>query len=314
MNRFLQSLSAAAVLIHLSATQPAAPSSAELSVVATIPDLADIARRIGGERVDVKSIAKGTENVHAVQIRPSDLIATSRADVFLELGLSLEHAWVPGLLLTAKNDAIEPGARGFMNVSDGWPPIQVPETLSRSQGVDIHPQGNPHFNLDPRAGRHMAEKVLEVLSRCDPAGEEAYQQRYQSYLSELDVAEKRWGAIQAKLAGRKLVQYHQSFDYLLLVCGLETIATLEPKPGVPPTPSHLTEVIERMQREGVKVIVTAAWSNTKTVRNVAEKTGAVVLELPNMVGGAAEADTWIGMMDLIHRRLAEAFGIPMDGA
>ena len=287
-------------------------ASAELSVVATIPDLADIAREIGGERVAVRSIANGRENVHAVQLRPSDLIATSRADVFLSMGLSLEHAWVPGLLRTARNDRIQPGAPGFLNASEGWKPIQVPETLSRKEGVDIHPQGNPHFNLAPGGGRHLAGRVLEVLCRCDPEGREHFEQLHARYLERLGKAEARWARAREKLAGKRVVMHHRSFDYLLDACGIECVATLEPKPGVPPTPGHLAEVIELMRRDSVGVLLTSSWANDKSARSVAERTGARVVELPTMVGGVEGASSWIAMMELLHRRLAEAFGVEVE--
>lgn len=310
--RFQTALASAALALLCAGEARAGDSIAQLSVVATIPDLADIAREIGGERVSVRSIASGRENVHSVQLRPSDLIATSRADAFLSMGLSLEHAWVPGLLRTARNPRIQPGAPGFLNASEGWQPIQVPASLSRSEGVDIHPQGNPHFNLDPRAGRHLAGRVLELLCRCDPTGREAFEQGHAAYLGRLERAEARWARMRSRLAGKRVLMHHQSFDYFLAACGIECVATLEPKPGVPPTPGHLAQVIELAEREGVKVLLTSSWASSKQARTVADKCGARVVELPTMVGGAEGASGWIEMMELIHRRLCEAFEVQVE--
>lgn len=278
----------------------------QVRVVCTIPDLADAVRRVGGEHVKVHTLAKGTENVHAVRIRPSDLNQTARADLFVEMGLSLEHAFVPGLLENARNAAIRPGEPGFINCSDGWDAIDVPEGVSRSDAADLHPFGNPHFNLDPRGGRHIAERVLDGLLKVAPELERELRARHAAYVALLDAAEARWTKSGAALKGKRVVTYHSEFDYLLKSLGVDCIATIEPKPGVPPTPKDLAKLIAKMKAEKVDVILTAPWSNDRSVRFVADKTGAEVVELPSMVGGVKKADTWIALMDLIHERLGAA--------
>ena len=280
-----------------------------LQVLCTLPDLADVVRRIGGGDVEVRSIAKGTENIHAVRLKPSHIVAASRADAFFELGLSLEHAWVPGLLETARNPRIRVGGLGFVNVSQGWETIEVPASLSREQGTDLHPQGNPHFNLDPRGGRHMAAVVLAALETLRPARASEFRRRHAALSAELEAAEARWATLAELTRGRKAVTYHSEFNYLLRSLGVELSGTLEPKPGIAPTPRHVGELIERMREEKVDVVITAAWSSTRLVDDVCAKTGARKVELPSMVGGASGADTWIAMMDLCHRRIAEALGL-----
>ena len=278
-----------------------------LDVLTTIPDLRDIVERIGGERVSARSIADGTENVHGVQIRPSSMVAAHRADAFVQMGLSLEHAWVPGLLEAVRNPKIQPGARSFVNASAGWTALDVPESLSRQDGADLHPQGNPHFNLAHRGGRHIAGRVLDSLVALDPAGRAAYEQRHAAYARELDVAEKRWAKIAEELDGRPVVTFHKSFDYLLADLGLELLGTIEPKPGVPASPRHTAMLVETMRAsKTTPVILTAPWSNGSVVREIARRTGACVVEIPDMVGGVEGASTWIGMMDLVHRRIREA--------
>ncbi|MHC4894146.1 MAG: metal ABC transporter substrate-binding protein [Planctomycetota bacterium] len=278
----------------------------EVVVLATIPDLGDIAERVGGERVEVTTVARGTENIHAVALRPSSLVAANRADLFLQVGLSLEHAWVPGLLERSRNRGIQPGQAGFVNTSDGFPAIQIPEVISRSQAVDLHPQGNPHINLDPRAGRHFAEAVLTGLTRVDPDSAEAYRAGHARYLGELSEAEKRWAPVLERLRGSRVVAYHGEFAYLAASAGIEVVALLEPKPGVPPTPGHLANVVRQMRELEVDVVLTAKWSNGSAVRRIAEETGAQVLELPTQVRGAKQVDSWIGLIDHLLRELEGA--------
>jgi zinc/manganese transport system substrate-binding protein len=283
-----------------------------LRVVTTLPDLADICRAIGGERVDVSSIAKGTENAHAVQVRPSTLVAMSKAELFVEMGLSLEHTYVPGLLEAARNQRIRPGQPGFVDCSVGWETIEVPAGLSRQQGVDLHPGGNPHYNLDPRGGRHIAGRIAAALITVDPDSAEHYRARLAAYEAELAEAERRWQALGQDLRGRKLVTFHRDFSYFAAAHGMEIVGTVEPQPGIAPTPAHVAELVALMKEQEVGVIVCSAWSNTKTVKDLAQKAGARVVEIPQMVGGAKGADTWIAKMDVVYARLREGFGLPAD--
>jgi zinc/manganese transport system substrate-binding protein len=282
----------------------------KLKVVATIPDLVDFVREVGGERVEVSTIARGKENLHNVIARPSHLVALSKADALVQVGLSLETAYIPGVLEGCGNPQVWPGGKGFINCSDGWEAIQVPVVLSR-QGGDLHPQGNPHMNLDPRAGRHCVQRICDGLSKLAPEWKAEFETRRDAYLAKLEEPEKRWAALGEQFKGRKFVEYHQEYNYFAQHYGLTLVANLEVKPGIPPTPNHLAEVIEKMKAEACDVIVTALWSKNDFVQRVAEATGAKVVELPNMCGGIAGTDTWIEMMDVLHERLARAFGIPL---
>ena len=277
----------------------------KLKDVATIPDLADLTRAIGGDLVEVTSICAGRENVHSVRPAPSHLVALSRADVLVQQGLALEATWLPGLLQAARNEKIEPGQPGFINVSEGWEAIQVPADLSR-QGGDLHPFGNPHMNLDPRAGRHIAGRILAGLVAVAPASRAAFEKNHAAFLERLTPAEARWKAISERLAGTQVVTYHLEFDYLAALYGIEIAGTVESKPGIPPTAAHLARLQETMKARGVRVVITAAWSNNKQAKSVAKAAGGSVLELPTLVGGASGADSWIAMQDVIHERLARA--------
>lgn len=296
------------ILFLLACTLVALPLRAadKLKVVATIPDLADVVREIGGDKVDVTTIARGTENLHHVQTRPSHLVAMNKADVFVEVGLSLETAFVPGLLEASRNPRIQPGKPGFVNASEGWQALDVPSSVDRKNG-DVHPQGNPHVNLDPRGGRQFADRVLAGLVAVDPGSKDAYAKRHDEYVAKLDEAEKRWAELGKAWKGRKIVVYHKEYDYLAATYGLDVLGSIESKPGIPPTPASLAELVDKMKREKDVVILTATWSNNRDVADLAERTGAKVVELPNQVGGAPGADTWIAMMELVHARLKAVF-------
>jgi zinc/manganese transport system substrate-binding protein len=283
-----------------------------LRVVTTLPELADITREIGGERVSVQSIYKGKENTHALTAKPSHLVAFSKADMFVEVGLSLETSFVPGLLEASRNPRCQPGAPGFINVSVGWEALDVPTDLSRKAG-DIHPQGNPHMNLDPRSGEFMADRILEGLIAVDPASKELYTTRHADYVKRVQAAKARWEALGANWKDKKIVVYHQEYDYLAAHYGMTILGKVEPKPGIPPTPNHVAELIDTMKREHADAILTAPWSNNDTVARIGEETKTKVVEVPNMSGGLPGTDTWIGMMDVLHTRVSAALGSPQRG-
>lgn len=309
--KLMNSLTLTALLVGVTtffaANARAAPLAEKLKVVTTLPDLADIAREIGGDRVDVTSLYKGRENTHALTGKPSHLIAMSKADVFVQVGLSLETSFVPGLLENCRNDKIQPGKPGFVNGSEGWSALDVPTNLSRKEG-DVHPQGNPHMNLDPRAGQAFADKIHEHLCLVDPSSKALYDARFADYSKRLAAAAERWAAMGKAWSGKKIVVYHKEYDYLASTYGLAIQGSIESKPGIPPTPNHVAELVDTMKRDKGAAILTAVWSNNDTVAQIAKDTGAKIVELPNMCGGSKETETWIGMMDLVHQRLQEAFG------
>lgn len=282
-----------------------------LRVVATIPDIAVLAEYLGGEHVQVRSLSKGTENLHNVPVRPSMLIALSKADLFLEIGLSMEAAWIPELLLKANNKRIKPGSPGFQNCSEGWEAMGVPVVLTRSEG-DLHPQGNPHFNLDPLGGPHLAKKVHEALVRIDPAHKAFFDSRLKAWNLELEAKRKRWALIAKQLKGRKVAVYHTEYNYLLSRLGMVLAASIEPKPGIPPGPGDVARIVKLMRKDKVEVILTAGWSNNRQVADIARKTGAKVVELPNQVKGAPWAKSWLELMSGVHERLADAFELELD--
>ena len=227
--------------------------------------------------------------------------------MFVQIGLSLETSVVPGLIENCGNERVQPGHPGFVNGSEGWTAMDVPTVLNRKDG-DVHPQGNPHMNMDPRGGKHLAARILAGLEAVDPGSKAYYDQRYESYKKELDAAAERWAAIGKAWAGRKIIVYLKEYDYLAQAYGMVIQGSIEVKPGIPPTPNHLASLIDTMKRDKGAVILTALWSNNDEVEKITRETGAKVVELPNMCKGLPGTDTWIGMMDLVHERLAQAFG------
>ncbi len=279
-----------------------------LRVVTTIPDLADIARQVGGESVKVDCIARGLENLHSVRLRPSHMVVTSRADLFVQVGLALEHAWVPGLLESAKNRRI--AADGPLSVGHGWPSlIEVPLTLDRSNGVDIHPLGNPHINLHPDFGAFAARKIRDRFKELRPALSKTFDERCSLYEKEIEERSKRWAQIAKLLKGRKVVQYHKDFSYLCKANGMILFGALEPKPGVPPTPGHLAKLAKEMRAEGVTVVLHGPWTPGRVARDAAERAGAKAVELRVMV--QRENDSWLEFMDRSHDALLDAYGLEL---
>jgi len=286
-------------------------ASDTLAVVATIPDLADLVARIGGKRVTVQSIATASQNLHAVRIRPSHLVALSRADAFVQVGLSLEHAWVPGLIEAARNSQIAPGGVGFIHAGEGFSAIEIPAVLDRSVSVDVHPDGNPHINLSFAGGAHCADRILAGLVRLGPEHEKELRANHAAWRQEYERALARWQAIAALVRERapEVCIVHQEFSYLLRDLGIRYVASLEPRPGLVPTPAHLAEVIALMREREVKVLLTAPWSNNKNVAKVAKTTGAEVVVLEVMSGGRTDTGTWIQLIDVSVDQLARAVGV-----
>jgi ABC-type Zn uptake system ZnuABC Zn-binding protein ZnuA len=309
-------LACAAVLAGLARAQEprVEPRAEPLRVVATIEDLGGITRAIGGDRVEVTVIARDGQNLHGVRVKPSHLVALSKADVFVQVGLSLEHAWVPGLLEAARNTRVQPGGVGFVDAGAGFATIDVPESLDRARGVDVHPQGNPHVNLSVDGGPHFARAILAGLVRVDPEGEALFRANFAEWERSYAAARERWERAAAACARAAVergapfavLEYHREFDYLLRFLGVEVAGTLEPKPGVPPTPAHLRELVKVAVERGARVVVTASWSSDRTTKRFAEQCGASVLELALTT---PTGSTWIEGLDAQIARLVAALGV-----
>lgn len=261
-------------------------------------------RQIGKDLVAVESLTRGPENIHAVPIRPSFVPKLNRADVLIVTGLDYEIAWLPALLEAASNTRILPGRAGYIDVSIGVSVIEAAATPDRSEG-DIHPKGNPHFHLDPVFGKLMARNIAQGLSRNFPWHQQTLQNNLAAYLMELDSWIARWQDAASPLKGLKFVEYHLEWGYFADRFGLRRIGTIEPKPGIEPTPNHLINLVDRMRREKVFIIIFTTQSD-RFPRQLAAQTGAKALRLPTMARANPEADTYIKMIDYNVRTLVGA--------
>jgi zinc/manganese transport system substrate-binding protein len=277
----------------------------KIKVVATIPDLADLSRQVGGDLVEVKSIATGVEDIHAVPMKPSFAVLLNKADLVVLLGLEAEHAFLPGLLEAARNPKIMRDAPGYIDCSVLLTPLEVPTRIDRSLG-DQHPMGNPHYNLDPVALKDAARAIADGFSRNYPEHEAAFRKNLDGYLAKLDAAIARWKQEAAPLRGKKLVSYHPDMVYFADRFGMEAVGTIEIRAGVDPTPSHITELEDMMRRAHVDVVVRELHYPATLAATVAQATGAKLVELPAMVGGVPEAKDCISLIDYNLRAMLKA--------
>ena len=273
-----------------------ATGAAKLKVVTTIPDLADMTRQIGGDQVDVTSLATGVEDIHAVPMKPSFAVRLNRADAVVLLGLEAEHAFLPALLEAARNPKILRDAPGYIDCSVYITPLEVPTRIDRALG-DQHPMGNPHYNADPVMAKEAARAIADGLSRLRPEHEADFKKNLAAFEEKLDAAIARWEREAAPLRGKKLVSYHPDLIYFAERFGMEPVGTIEIRAGVDPTPGHIADLEERMQREKVDLVVRELHYPAGLAETVARVTGAKLVELPVMVGGVPEAKDYISFID-----------------
>jgi ABC-type Zn uptake system ZnuABC Zn-binding protein ZnuA len=275
----------------------ASPALAAVRVVTTTEDLAAITREVGGDRVQVTALAKGYQDPHFVEPKPSFILAVSRADLLVVVGRELEIGWLPTLITSSRNAKIQPGAAGYLDASLTVKILEIPTgQITRAMG-DVHPQGNPHYWLDPENGRRIARAVRDRLTQMDAAGKAIYAQRYDDFDTRLAAAEQRWDAALAPYKGTKLVTYHRSWPNFMERWGLDVMGYVEPKPGIPPSPSHTLELIGDMKAQGVKLIIVEPYFDKKTPLAIAAQVGGQVVELSPSVGGEKDVTSYIGLFD-----------------
>jgi zinc/manganese transport system substrate-binding protein len=276
----------------------------KIRVITTTPELADITKQIGKELVDVESLTRGVEYMHAVPVKPSFVPRLNRAEILAVMGLDLEVSWLPALLEVANNPKILPGQTGHIDCSIGVTVIEIPRTLDRTEG-DVHPKGNPHYNLDPANGRIMARNIMAGLSRNYPQHKTVFEKNLSAYLDELEKAITRWQSMAGPLKGVRFVSYHRDWSYFAGRFGLQQVGMIEVKPGIEPTPNHLVALAQRMQQEKVQLIIYGPQSD-RYPRQLASQTGAIVVRLQQIAGGSPETDTYIKFIDYNVRSLLAA--------
>jgi zinc/manganese transport system substrate-binding protein len=275
-----------------------AQAAGKIRVVTTLTDLADLTRNIGGEHVDVFSLATGVEDTHGVPMKPSFVPRMNRADLIVLVGFGCEHAFLPALLEACKNPRIQYGKPGYVDCSKGITPLEVPKSTDHSEG-DVHPYGNPHYMLDPVLAKTAVENIYEGLVTAAPEYRDDFTKNRDAYLAKLNAKIAEWEAAMKPLQGAKFVSYHEHWPYFASRFGLVYFGTIELKPGIDPTPRHITDLISSMKAEHVTTVVREPQFPEKVPSLIAQQTGANLLKLPIMPGGVANTETYIEMMDYI---------------
>jgi ABC-type Zn uptake system ZnuABC Zn-binding protein ZnuA len=286
---------------------PSAAAAKKLNVVTSTTDMAALAQEVGGEKVNVESIAKGYQDPHFVEAKPSFLLKLRQADLLISVGLQLEIGWLPPLITQSGNPKIQVGASGYLDASQFAEILDIPQgTVTRAEG-DVHPLGNPHYWLDPDNGRRIAKGIAGKFGDMDPEDAAYFQQRLQDFEQRLAAAEEKWDAEMKPYHGRKVVTYHRSFPNFAKHFGLNVIGYVEPRPGIPPTPSHTLEIIQLMKRENCKVVLVEPYFDLKTPQSIGRETGAqVVVYLPS-VGGEKQVTNYFELFDYDIALLTKAF-------
>ena len=300
------------VMLSLVALAPgscvlASPGFAAISVVAATPDLADIAKQVGGDRVSVYSVAKPNQDLHMIEPRPSDVSRIARANLVVRVGMDLD-LWLDALLNAAGNGRVNRGGRGYVDASIGIHRLEVPREQITGASGDIHVYGNPHYWLDPLNGEIISANILEGLKRVSPADASYFERNRNAFLTALRSAMRRWQEKLGPYRGRKIVNYHDAWPYFVRRFNLKVLGCIEVKPGIPPTASHVASLIERIKAEKQPVVIAdAAYYPDKAAKTIAARTGAKFVIIPSSVGGTKGADNYISLFDHIVDSLVKAF-------
>jgi zinc/manganese transport system substrate-binding protein len=293
----------ATALIALTTT-----GEAKLNVVATTPDLGAIAKEIGGDKINLTTMARPTEDPHFVDAKPSFIVRLNRADVLIHGGADLEVGWLPKLVEQARNAKIVGAAKGEVRCCEGVQMREVPEQLDRSAG-DIHAAGNPHFLVDPENAKIVAHHIADAFAALDTANAAAYQANAKKFHDAIDAKLAEWQAKLAPFKGQHVVAYHNSWLYFAERFGFKIEIFLEPKPGIPPSPAHLASVMAKMKEVNARVVIVDPYLNRKTAETVARDTGAQVVAVTQFPGGVKGTEGgYIALMDYLVNSLAAAMG------
>src|SRR5689334_18163996 len=292
MKTKIAALAAFVVLLASSAR-----AQGKLNVITTTEDLASIAREVGGDHINVESIARGYQDPHFVEAKPSFILKLQKADLLIVVGRELEIGWLPPLIQQSRNGKIQPGAEGYLDASLTAQILEIPTgQITRAMG-DVHPLGNPHYWTDPENGKRIAKAIAEKLEQLRPNDRAYFEQRLADFTTRLDAAEKRWLAMMAPYKGTKIVTYHRSFPNFAERFGLDIVGYVEPRPGIPPTPQHTLDLINEMKRQNVKLVLVEPYFDLKTPNSIGQQTGAEVLVVPPSVGGTKDVTDYFKLFD-----------------
>lgn len=281
------------------ALAPGAGSEARaaIKVITSTEDLAALVKEIGGDKVTVESLAKGYQDPHFVEAKPSFVLKLNGADLLVVVGRELEQGWLPPLITQSRNAKIQPGGTNYLDASTTAKILDIPTgQITRAMG-DVHPQGNPHYWLDPGNGRRIAKAVQDKLTALSANDAAYFAQRAADFDKRLAEGEKRWQAAMAPYKGLKVVTYHRSWPNFADVFGLNVVGYVEPKPGIPPSPAHQLTLTQEMKRQGVKLILVEPYFDLQTPNKIARDTGARVLVMPPSVGGVKDVQNYLQLFD-----------------
>ena len=297
------------LLFALGVVLPAAGEE-KLQVVTTIETFADFARRVGGNEVEVQSLSHGYQDPHFVEAKPNLVVILNRADLLIRVGLDLEIGWLPPLVVGSRNAGIQRGQSGDLDLSTMIDPLDIPTTkVDRSQG-DIHPLGNPHYWLPPVNAVRCARGIRDRLAELRPQRKAYFDEQFRKFVDDLKAAATRWETVARPLSGLKVVTYHKSWSYVSRWLHLVEIGYIEDRPGIPPSPPHLAQLIETMRIQGVRVIIVESFYNRSIAENVADKTGARVVPSPSDVGATPAIKTYFDLVDAFLKGLLDAMPQP----
>jgi len=282
-------------------------AASKLNVMTATEDLASIAREVGGDLVSVDSIARGYQDPHFVEPKPSFLLKLQKADALVVVGLQLEIGWLPPLITQSRNPKIQPSAPGYIDASTFCKILEIPQgQVTRAMG-DVHPLGNPHYWLDPDNGRRIAKGLADKFSTMQPASAAQFAQAYAAFDKKLTEAQKGWEAKMAPYKGRKVITYHRSWPNFCDRFGLNVVDYVEPKPGIPPTPAHTLDLINLMKRDGIKLILVEPYFDLCTPNSIAAQVGGQVVVLMPSVGGNKETTDYFKLFDYDVNLLVNSF-------
>ena len=293
------------ILLILSSFVFAFAAQAKLNVVATLPDFGSLAREIGGDKIDILVLAKATEDPHFVDARPSFVVSLRNADVLIDGGAELELGWLPPLLQNARNPKIDVGKPGRVQASQGIRLMNVPTNVTRAAG-DVHALGNPHFCMDPIIAKAIAQHIAKSFAAVDPPNAAFYDANYKKFEATVNAKLQGWGAMMQSYQGAHVAAYHDSWPYFAHRFGINIDVFLEPKPGIPPSPSHLTEVIGQMKSLQIKAIIVEPYHDRRIAEKVARSTNAKVVDFAQFPGGIPNTESYVSLVDQLVKRLVDA--------
>lgn len=279
-------------------------ASAKVNIVATTNDMADVAKAIGGNRVNVVSLVAGTQDPHVIEPRPSQVVHLRRADMIIRVGMDLD-LWADALIDASRNSKIARGSRGYVDASRRVRKLEVPTGRVDGSMGDVHAFGNPHYHLDPLNMKIVAQDVLAAMKRVSPNDADFFQRNHDAFAARIDRMIPEWRSRMAPLRGRKIVTYHKNWSYLFNRFGISLFDTIEPKPGISPSPAHVRGLVNRMKRDNVNSVMVASYFPRRFPDMIARETNAKVVALPMSVGAVRGADDYFKLMDIITRTMSE---------